>query len=136
MYYGQVDGSVEVYGIEIFSRHGLIHEFRELMDFCEAASALDVARYIKGAWYDSNGATAVIEFHIPPGEYDPVFDATLEAAEMTLSAFCIKPSGYFAHGRRPNKRPSSVATQKPASDGRPRARVTTVHHWRADRPKR
>lgn len=133
MYYEQVDGSVEVYGITIFSRHGLIHEFKELIEFCEAASVRDVARYIKTAWYDSNGAYAVIEFHIPPGKYDPVFDATLEAAGMTLSAFSIEPSLYFGHGRRPNKRPSPMVTQKSTNDKRPRARVTTVHHWRADR---
>jgi hypothetical protein len=81
-------GNITLYGIELNSRYGILSELKEMIMFAELAHGLDLAKYIKGVFYDSKCCTAFLEFHCGEVTYsDPLFDAVLFCANRSLSQF-------------------------------------------------
>lgn len=83
-------GGINVHGIWLESRHGRLNELREMLAFAEMAHARGLARYVAAIFYDSNGAEAMIKFHITPQVFDPVFNAVEAVARRTLRCFTLE----------------------------------------------
>lgn len=95
----EVEGALLVHGITLLTRHGILDELREMVDFAELAQTRGVARYVEGVFYDSSCCVAEIEFVIEPEPGDPVHRAVEWVALRTLSQFYLG-GGYVQHGGR------------------------------------
>jgi hypothetical protein len=86
---GQIDNyQMTCLGVHVSSRHGLIWEIIELMNFAKDLYAQEVDDIVKGVFYDSVSNTANIGWICDPERLDPeAVEKVIDIAKDNLTQF-------------------------------------------------